>query len=106
MRAFWMDRGTEIDAGVAAYRRHPGAMLLDVRTGEEYRDGHIPGSVNLPLMALDNADEIIDNVDVPLYVYCRSGLRSRQAAQVLGAMGYTNVTNIGGIAGYSGKVEM
>lgn len=96
----------DINQGVKKYREQPGAMLLDVRTAQEYGAGHIPGSVNLPLQALDNADEIIENVDMPLYVYCRSGARSRQAAMVLQHMGYTNVTNIGGIAAYAGKVEI
>ncbi|MBO4938203.1 MAG: rhodanese-like domain-containing protein [Oscillospiraceae bacterium] len=97
--------GPDVNRGVLEYSLVSGAVLLDVRTQQEFNDGHIPGSVNLPLQMLDNADEIIENVDVPLYVYCRSGARSRQAVMVLKSMGYRNVTNIGGISAYTGKVE-
>ena len=79
--------------------------LLDVRTPQEYREGHIPGSQNVPLQQLDKVEEVTENKDTVLYVYCRSGARSRQAVSLLQAMGYTNVHNIGGIAAYSGKVE-
>ena len=82
-----------------------GAVLLDVRTPQEYREGHIPGSQNVPLQQLDKVEEVTENKDTVLYVYCRSGARSRQAVSLLKHMGYTNVHNIGGIAAYSGKVE-
>ena len=62
-------------------------------------------SLNIPPQQLDKAIDAYDNKAVPLFVYCHSGARSRQAAAVLQSMGYTNVTNIGGIAAYSGKVE-
>ena len=87
------------------YKNAAGAVLLDVRTPQEYREGHIPGSQNVPLQQLDKVEEVTENKDTVLYVYCRSGARSRQAVSLLQAMGYTNVHNIGGIAAYSGKVE-
>ena len=95
----------DINQGVEQYRTTSGAILLDVRTQEEYAEGHIPGGQNLPLQNIDKATIIIDNKDTPLFVHCLSGGRSRQAASVLKQMGYTNVTNIGGIADYHGKVE-
>lgn len=95
----------DINQGIEDYLGTPGAVLLDVRTPEEYSAGHIPGSINLPLQTIDNAASIIDNKDTPLYVYCRSGARSRQAVSMLRHMGYVHVSNIGGIAAYSGKVE-
>ena len=106
MSFFHFFKQPDIYQGVNEYKSMPGAVLLDVRMPQEYREGHIPGSVNLPLQSLDNAEEIIENKDTPIYVYCHSGSRSRQAAAMLGAMGYPNVTNIGGIAAYSGKVEI
>lgn len=105
MDFFNLLRQPDIHQGVQEYRDTPDAVLLDVRSAQEYRNGHIPGSINLPLQALDNADEIIENVDSPVFVYCHSGGRSRRAAAVLSTMGYSNVNNIGGIADYSGKVE-
>ena len=95
----------DINQGVEEYRQAADAVLLDVRTPQEYREGHIPGSQNVPLQQLDNVEEVTENKDTLLYVYCRSGARSRQAVSLLKHMGYTNVHKIGGIAAYSGKVE-
>ena len=95
----------DINQGVQEYKNAAGAVLLDVRTTQEYRDGHIPGSQNVPLQQLDNVEEVAENKETALYVYCHSGMRSRQAVSLLQAMGYTNVHNIGGIAAYHGKVE-
>ena len=95
----------DVNQGVNEYHRTSGAVLLDVRTPEEYRGGHIPGSKNIPLQTIDRVDTVAENKDTALYVYCQSGARSRQAAGMLKQMGYTNVNNIGGIAAYAGKVE-
>ena len=95
----------DINQGVQEYKNAAGAVLLDVRSPQEYQEGHIPGSQNVPLQQLDKVEEVTENKDTVLYVYCHSGARSRQAVSLLQAMGYTNVHNIGGIAAYSGKVE-
>ena len=95
----------DIDQGVKEYRARPGAVLLDVRTPDEYREGHIPGSVNVALQSMDKVASVAKSKETPLIVYCYSGSRSRQAAAILQRMGYSNVNNIGGIAAYSGKVE-
>ena len=95
----------DINQGVQEYKNAAGAVLLDVRSPQEYREGHVPGSQNVPLQQLDKVEEVTENKDTVLYVYCHSGARSRQAVSLLKHMGYTNVHNIGGIAAYSGKVE-
>ena len=95
----------DINQGVQEYKNAVGAVLLDVRSPQEYREGHIPGSQNVPLQQLDKVEEVTENKDTVLYVYCHSGARSSQAVSLLKHMGYTNVRNIGGIAAYSGKVE-
>ena len=95
----------DVNRGVKEFQRTSGAVLLDVRTPEEYRSGHIPGSKNIPLQTIDRVDSVAENKDTSLDVYCQSGARSRQAAGMLKQMGYTNVNNIGGIAAYEGKVE-
>ena len=95
----------DINRGVQEYKNEKNAILLDVRTSQEYREGHIPGSKNVPLQRLDKLEELTENKDTVLYVYCHSGARSRQATNFLQYMGYTNVHNIGGITAYSGKVE-
>ena len=96
----------DINQGVKEYTATPGAVLLDVRTPEEYRGGHIPGSKNVPLQAIGKVVSVAENKDTTLYVYCYSGVRSRQAAGLLQRMGYRNVKNIGGITAYAGKVEV
>ena len=95
----------DVNRGVEEYQSTSGAVLLDVRTPEEYRSGHLPGSKNIPLQTIDRVGSVAENKDTALYVYCQSGARSRQAAGMLKQMGYTNVNNIGGIAAYAGKVE-
>ena len=95
----------DINQGVKEYQQQESAVLLDVRTPEEYRGGFIPGSKNLPLQTIDKVTDLVENKDTVLYVYCHSGARSRQAVSYLQHVGYTNVNNIGGIAAYRGKVE-
>ena len=95
----------DIHKGLREHAETENAVLLDVRTPQDYREGHIPKSINVPLQTIDKVTSVAENKDTELYVYCYSGARSRQAAAVLGQMGYTNVRNIGGIAAYHGKVE-
>ena len=97
--------GPDIGEGVREYNATPGAVPLDVRTLEEYREGHIPGRKNVPQQYLDKVTSFVNNQDTPVFVYCHSGARSAQAVSVLEGIGYTNVKNIGGIAAYAGKVE-
>ena len=96
----------DINQGIKDYQATPGAILLDVRTAQEYGGGHIPGSKNVPLQAIDKVSSVAENKDTVLFVYCYSGARSRQAAGLLQRMGYRNVNNIGGIAAYAGNVEV
>lgn len=96
-------RGPNIDQGIKEYSETRGAVLLDVRTPQEYRAGHIPGSKNVPLQEIAGA--AVGEKDTPLFVYCHSGARSSQAVDVLQRMGYLHIKNIGGIAAYTGKVD-
>ena len=84
-------RQSDVNQGVNDYKNSTGAVLLDVRTPEEYSEGHIPESKNVPLQALDNIRSVVENKDTELFVYCYSGARSRQAATMLGQMGYKKV---------------
>ena len=105
MRFFDFLKGPDINQGVKEYSATDDAVLLDVRTPGEYREGHIPGSKNVPLQSIDKVGDIIENKGTPIFVHCLSGARSRQATAVLQQMGYSNVNNIGGISAYTGKVE-
>ena len=92
-----------MDAELERFRDTPGAVLLDVRTPEEYAAGHIPGSRNVPLDELHRS-ELPEDPETPLFVCCLSGARSRQAALLLRQAGYGDVTDLGGIQNYHGKV--
>lgn len=98
-------RGPDINQGVRQYVDTEGAVLVDVREGDEYARGHIPGSKNVPLSELDSIVKVAPNRDTPLFVYCLSGGRSARAVAILVSLGYKVVNNIGGISSYSGKVE-
>lgn len=73
-------------------------IILDVRTKEEYDEGHIENSILIPLDELEEkVEESIQNKDIAILVYCRSGIRSAEAASLLFDMKYTKVYNLGGI---------
>ncbi|WP_340076784.1 rhodanese-like domain-containing protein [Leptobacterium sp. I13] len=83
------------------------AIVLDVRTSEEYEEGHIPNAVNNDIYG---GQAFIDNL-LPMdkaknyYVYCRSGKRSAQACQIMKGLGYTNTYNLlGGILEWEGAI--
>ena len=105
MGIFNFFKQADINRGVQEFRAAESSVLVDVRPPQEYREGHIPGSKNVPLQQLDKISSVADNKNIPLFVYCYSGGRSRQAVSMLQHMGYNNVQNIGGIAAYQGKVE-
>lgn len=99
MSIFSLFRGTDFADGVRR-AAECGAVLVDVRTPEEFAEGHIPGAVNIPLGVLASAKLPAGE----LYVYCHSGGRSAQAVRYLKGKGI-KAENIGGIAGYGGAVE-
>lgn len=79
-----------------------GAILLDVRSEEEYNDSHIDGSLLLPVndISEEKASEIIGDKDTTVIVYCRSGNRSSQALEYLNDLGYENVYDLGAMANW------
>lgn len=80
-------------------------LILDVRTPEEYNSGHIPNAVNIPNETITTSDpSLLTDKDQLLLVYCRSGNRSKQAAQKLSDLGYTNVKEFGGITNWDGEI--
>ena len=93
----------DINSGVNEWRNTKGAILLDVRTADEYSEYHIDGSMNIPLGNLESIVQIITNKATPLYVHCLSGGRSARAAAFLKSKGYTDVHDIGGISAYKGE---
>lgn len=99
-------QSADIHRDVEQFRQTGGAMLLDVRGIDEYAEGHIPGAVNIPLQVLPTKQGLPEDLDTPIFVYCRSGGRSRRAAAFLEKLGYENVKNIGGIMDWTGEIEV
>ena len=83
------------------------AVVLDVREQDEYDGGHIPGAVLLPVGTIneDTAAAVIPEKDTAVLVYCRSGRRSFQAAQLLEEYGYEHIYDIGGLVGWPYGME-
>ena len=80
-------------------------IVVDVRTLEEYTEGHIPNAISVPLETIENeAEAKLKNKDDLILVYCRSGRRSREAALKLIEKGYTNVIDFGGIQDWNAEI--
>ena len=82
-----------------------GHIIVDVRRQEEYDEGHIPGAILIPNETIisEKPDELSDP-DQTILIYCRSGRRSKEAAQKLADMGYTNIYEFGGIIDWTGNI--
>lgn len=83
-----------------------GYVILDVRTQEEYDQGHIPGAILIPDTEIDDkAEEVLTDKDQLILVYCRSGRRSKLASEILVELGYTNIKEFGGIIDWPYETE-
>ena len=83
-----------------------GYIILDTRTQEEYDEGHIPGAILIPYDEVpEKAEGILKDKNQLILVYCRSGRRSKIAAEALVELGYTNIREFGGIIDWPYEVE-
>ena len=83
-----------------------GYIILDVRTQEEYDEGHIPGAIVISHEEIEEkAEDVLTDKDQLILVYCRSGRRSKIAAEALLELGYTNIKEFGGIIDWPYEVE-
>lgn len=82
-------------------------IILDVRRPDEFASGHIPRAINVPNETIGTADipELPDKNQL-IYVYCRSGRRSKEASSKLVRMGYSNIIEFGGILDWKGEIEV
>ena len=82
-----------------------GHVVVDVRRQDEYDAGHIPGAILVPNESIGcDSPEALPDYDQIILIYCRTGNRSKQAAQKLAGMGYTNIYEFGGITTWTGDV--
>ena len=81
-------------------------IILDTREQDEFDEGHIPGAILIPYTEIESkAEEMLPDKDKLILVYCRSGRRSKIAAESLAKLGYTNVKEFGGIIDWPYEVE-
>ena len=99
-------RQISMDEAVEMMKKESGYIILDVRRPDEYAEGHIPGAINLPNEDIGVAEiPELPNKSQLILVYCRSGRRSKEAAEKLVKLGYTNIVEFGGILDWKGEIE-
>ncbi len=99
-KSITMDEAKEI------FKTEGDYIILDVRRADEYADGHIPGAINYANEDIsDSPIDVLPNMEQTIYVYCRSGRRSKEASSKLAAIGYTNIIEFGGIIDWTGDIE-
>lgn len=97
-------RRITMDEAVTVMAQETGYIILDVRRPDEFAAGHIPGAINVPNESIGTAEipELPDKNQL-IMVYCRSGRRSKEAAEKLVKLGYTNIVEFGGILDWKGE---
>ena len=98
-------RQITMDEAVTMMEEENGYIILDVRRPDEFAAGHIPNAINVPNESI-GISEIpeLPNKDQLIFVYCRSGRRSKEAAEKLVMLGYTNIVEFGGILDWKGEI--
>ena len=98
-RQISMDEAVEMMAEESDY------IILDVRRPDEFAAGHIPNAINVPNETIGTAEiPELPNKDQLIMVYCRSGRRSKEVAEKLLKLGYTNIVEFGGILDWKGEI--
>ena len=98
-------RQITMDEAVDMMAQETGYIILDVRRADEFATGHIPGAINVANESIgtDELPELPDKNQL-IMVYCRSGRRSKEAAEKLVKLGYTNIVEFGGILDWKGEI--
>lgn len=94
----------DLNEAAATCEHDENALLVDVRTMDEYASGHVPGSINIPVGEISSVRSIASSLNAPIFLYCASGARSGAAKRSLESMGFTAVENAGSIRKYRGAL--
>lgn len=105
MGFFDMFKFKDINEELAKAKTIQGSVILDVRSISEYKGGHIPKSINIPVDEISKISVQYTDKTTPFFVYCLSGARSAGAVRMMNRMGYENVVDMGGISHYHGELE-
>ena len=99
-------RQITMDEAVTMMEEESGYIILDVRRPDEFAAGHIPNAINVPNESIGTSEiPELPNKDQLILVYCRSGRRSKEAAEKLTKLGYSNIVEFGGILDWKGEIE-
>lgn len=94
------------DEAQVLMQREQDYLILDVRSPEEYAEGHIPHAINIPMDAFgEEAPRELPDRNQTIFVYCVRGVRSMNVANRLAHMGYKNIVEMGGIQDWHGEIE-
>ena len=93
----FLKRGDTADKETVKEWINNGALIVDVRTPQEFAAGNYPGSINIPLAEIEQKLSLLGEKERKIIVYCRTGNRSGQAKKILQSKGYINVINGGGL---------
>ncbi len=98
-------RQITMDEAVTMMEEESGYIILDVRRPDEFAAGHIPNAINVPNESIGTSEiPELPNKEQLILVYCRSGRRSKEAAEKLTKLGYTNIVEFGGILDWKGEI--
>ena len=97
-------RQISMDEAVSMMAQETDYIILDVRRSDEFASGHIPNAINVANESIGTSEiPELPNKDQLIMVYCRSGRRSKEAAEKLVKLGYTNIVEFGGILDWTGE---
>ncbi|QIW16813.1 rhodanese-like domain-containing protein [Pasteurellaceae bacterium RH1A] len=95
--AFSLPSLAQTESKVQQVQPQEQGIWIDVRSPEEFSQGHLSGAINIPHNQIaEKISQLTDDKSAPIHLYCRSGRRAEEALGQLKAMGYTNLTNHGG----------
>ena len=97
-------RSVSMQEAIAMMETEDNYILLDVRTKAEYASGHVPGALLLPNEEINGEPALLPDKNQRIFIYCRSGNRSKQAARKLADLGYQNIVEFGGINSWPGEI--
>lgn len=82
------------EEAIKIINEHPETVLIDVRSTQEYEEGHLNGAISIPVYDINKISQRVKNRDNIIILYCQTGVRSKRAAKILSDLCYTNVYTI------------
>lgn len=100
-----MYKSISMQEAIKKFKEEEGYIIIDVRRPDEYKEGHIPKAINIVNEEIIDRPKKLQDLNQTIYVYCRSGRRSKEASEKLTNLGYTNIIEFGGILDWPLEIE-